>query len=227
MAVIASSGLLEAYQTHYNKTRRCVNMHNLTVRDIADMLKVSKTTVQKAIKAADINYDYVERNRQYYNLDKARAIILSIRNDFDFSSFENQFANSATESATSTTNIENQTENLKIQLENHQPKTENSTTNDEMAALHRLIDLVQQQLAEKDKQLAAKDKQIQDLSDRLAEAMQLTHGQQYIAAADKVAQLQSKVEDNPVPDVVVSASPISDETRINEVQTKKSFLKII
>lgn len=48
---------------------------------------------------------------------------------------------------------------------------------------------MQKQLEEKDKQLAVKDKQIEDLSNRLAEALQLTKGQQYIAAADKTKEL--------------------------------------
>ena len=175
-------------------------MNDLTVREIADILKVSKTTVQKAIKAAAISCDYVERNRQYYKSDKAKQIILSIRADFDIAS-----------------------------LENSQTETENSQTSksEEIAALHRLIDLVQLQLAEKDKQLAVKDKQIQDLSDRLAEAMQLTQGQQYIAAADKTKQLMDskKAAEEPI-DVTPAPATANGETEPlaeQEPPPKKSF----
>ena len=41
-----------------------------TVKEIADILGVSKTTVQKAIKAAAIEFDKVEKNRQYYSFEK-------------------------------------------------------------------------------------------------------------------------------------------------------------
>ena len=59
----------------------------------------------------------------------------------------------------------------------------------ELEQLQELVKTIQKELEEKNKQLEIKDKQIQDLSDRLAEAMQLTRGQQYIAAADKTKDL--------------------------------------
>ena len=181
-------------------------MIDYTVKEIADLLGVSKTTIQKAIKAAAIDYDYVERNKYFYKLGKVKEIISSIRPDFDFT----KLANSQTETDNSQTETNNQTDNSQMQGENSQAETANSQTETdnqtansqtetdnqtdnsqtgEIAALHRLIDLVQQQLAEKDKQLEIKDKQIAALNDRLAEAMQLTQGQQYIAAADKTKQL--------------------------------------
>ena len=170
-------------------------MIDYTVKEIADLLGVSKTTIQKAIKAAAIEFDYVERNKYFYKWDKVKKIISSIRPDFDFT----KLANSQTETDNSQTETNNQTDNSQMQGEhsqtetaNSQTETDNQTDNSqtgEIAALHRLIDLVQQQLAEKDKQLEIKDKQIAALNDRLAEAMQLTQGQQYIAAADKTKQL--------------------------------------
>lgn len=170
-------------------------MIDYTVKEIADLLGVSKTTIQKAIKAAAIEFDYVERNKYFYKWDKVKEIISSIRPDFDFT----KLANSQTETDNSQTETNNQTDNSQMQGEysqtetaNSQTETDNQTDNSqtgEIAALHRLIDLVQQQLAEKDKQLEIKDKQIAALNDRLAEAMQLTQGQQYIAAADKTKQL--------------------------------------
>ena len=64
----------------------------------------------------------------------------------------------------------------------------------ELDLLQELVKTIQKELEEKNKQLEIKDKQIQDLSDRLAEAMQLTRGQQYIAAADKTKDLVDKVD---------------------------------
>ena len=45
-------------------------MRFYTVKEIADILGVSKTTVQKAIKAAAIEFDKVEKTRQYYSFEK-------------------------------------------------------------------------------------------------------------------------------------------------------------
>ena len=190
-------------------------MSDFTVKEIADILKVSKTTVQKAIKAANISYDYIERNRQYYSMEKTRQIVLSIRADFDFSLLESQLANSQTETENSQTDTANQVDNSPTQTEKTKTETANSQTDskEELAALHRLIDLVQQQLAEKDKQLAVKDKQIQDLSDRLAEAMQLTHGQQYIAAADRVMQLKESQQPEEETIIVSSPAPAGTEQK--------------
>ena len=86
----------------------------------------------------------------------------------------------------STENQPNSTENIQPNSTENQPE---STQNQQIEALNRLIEMVQNELEEKNKQLAIKDKQIQELNDRLAEAMQLTKGQQYIAAADKTTEL--------------------------------------
>ena len=58
-------------------------MKYYTMRDIADILKVSKTTVRKAIKAAAIEYDKVESNKYFYSIDKTKQIIKNINSDFD------------------------------------------------------------------------------------------------------------------------------------------------
>ena len=98
------------------------NMSDFTVKEIADILKVSKTTVQKAIKAANISYDYIERNRQYYSMEKTRQIVLSIRADFDFSLLESQLANSQTETENSQTDTANQVDNSPTQTEKLQTR---------------------------------------------------------------------------------------------------------
>lgn len=73
--------------------------------------------------------------------------------------------------------------------------TNNSTTDE---TINKLISLLEKQLEEKDKQLEIKDRQIQDLSNRLAEAMELTKGQQFIAVADKTTQLHNTPATNEV-----------------------------
>ena len=203
-------------------------MKQFTVREIADLLRVSKTTIQKYIKAANIEYDCIEKNKQYYSYQKAKEIIKNIRPDFDFSELENL----QTEVENSETKLENQNENLQTEVEKSKNQVENSQTeveksktevensptqqNEQMATLNRMLDMIQKQLEEKDKQLAIKDKQIQDLSDRLQEAMELTKGQQYIAAADKTAQLL-EAEQQPKEDTV------SEDITTQEPPQKKGF----
>ena len=93
----------------------------------------------------------------------------------------------------------------------------------ELDLLQELVKTIQKELEEKNKQLEIKDKQIQDLSDRLAEAMQLTRGQQYIAAADKTKELVDK-ETNTID---VSPAAVSGHTESDpeeeRPQKKKSF----
>ena len=93
----------------------------------------------------------------------------------------------------------------------------------ELDLLQELVKTIQKELEEKNKQLEIKDKQIQDLSDRLAEAMQLTRGQQYIAAADKTKELVDK-ETNTID---VSPAAVSGHTEPDpeeeRPQKKKSF----
>ena len=83
-----------------------------------------------------------------------------------------------------------------------QPKEQDNVT--------LLLDMLKSELEEKNKQIAIKDKQIQDLSDRLKEAMQLTKEAQYITAADKTAALleagQPKEEN-----VIIAEEPIKRE----------------
>jgi predicted DNA-binding protein YlxM (UPF0122 family) len=189
-------------------------MSDFTVKEIADILRVSKTTVQKAIKAAGITYDYIERNKQYYSMEKTRKIVFLIRADFDFAIFENKLANSQAKTKNQGENPQTEIDKSPIEIENSAYETNNSQNHNksEIAALHKLIDLVQKQLEEKDKQLAIKDKQIQDLSDLLAQAMQLIERQQYIAEADKTKQLlESKKQDEEI--IITEATQAQEDNK--------------
>lgn len=171
-----------------------------TVKEIADLLEVSKTTIQKIIKATEIEYDHIEKNRQYYCISKVKEIIKSFKEDFDFSIFENETENQVENSPTETENKDVSFENSTTNSAKSKTKSENSTTESDMqiAALNRMIDLIQKQLDEKDKQLAIKDKQIEDLSERLKEAMHLTKEAQFITAADKQTQLIEAAKDKEI-----------------------------
>lgn len=164
-------------------------MKDYTVKQIADLLKVSKTTVQKYIKAAAIKYDYVEYNKQFYSYEKAKGIIKGIRENFDFSALdtENQVENS-------TTKTENQTENSTTKAENSQEKTENSTTKTENSTTgqdttSRMLDMLQKEIEKKDQEIKDLREKLDKAYDRIAD---MADKAQYITAADKTALIMDK-----------------------------------
>lgn len=189
-----------------------------TVKQISEYLHVTKPTVQKIINDLEIVPIHTDnRNCQYYSYQDAVRIIQNREPDFDLSLFpepqkgtekpQNQTTKLESETAkpenltekpqTLTAKLENQLESeaeSKIRADQApQIQKENQRELDllqgELEFLKDLVKSIQKELEKKDNQLEIKDKQIQDLSDRLAEAMQLTRGQQYIAAADKTKDL--------------------------------------
>lgn len=199
---------------------------NYTVKDLADILDVSKTTIQKYIKASAIDYDYIEKNKQYYNEEKAVEIIKGIRKDFDISQLEIanlQTANRKPQTEDRQLKNENKAEtqaqgdvaqSRKPQTENQQPQTENR----QQETIDRIISMLEKELEEKNRQLEVKDKQIQDLADRLAEALALTSQQQFISAVDKQQQLMEAEKEEHKEEVI----NISKDN-IEPVENKKGF----
>ena len=178
-------------------------MKYYTMKDIADTLKVSKTTVRKAIKAAAIDYDKVESNKYFYSIDKTKQIIKNINSDFDLRGLQSdletensktKFANSETKNTILTENSQTETENSKTKFANSQTETENSKT------IEVALNILEKQLNEKDntikdlqEKLAAAYNQIGEQSKTIAD---LAAKAQYITAADKTAQLLDKQENN-------------------------------
>ena len=61
-------------------------MKEFTVKEIADLLEVSKPTVQKAITEASIDPVRIEKNKyRMYSYADTVAIIKAVKSDFDFS----------------------------------------------------------------------------------------------------------------------------------------------
>ena len=148
-----------------------------TVKEIADLLSVSKPTIQRYINTAAIEPDKEENQCRYYNFDKAVKIIKAVNAEFDISRI------AADHEAP----------------QNDAPQTATPPQNAEIYILKSVIATIQEQLVIKDKQIANMDRQIAayedqitDYSKRLKEALELTKGQQYIAAADKTAQIMDK-----------------------------------
>ena len=167
-------------------------MRFYTVKEIADILGVSKTTVQKAIKAAAIEFDKVEKNRQYYSFEKTKQIIVKVNKDFDLGTLQ-----VGLEVENSPTKTENQTENSQILTENSPTESENSKTQTENSpTIEKALEILEKQLDEKDstikdlqKKLAAAYSQISEQSKTIAD---LATKAQYITAADKTAQIMDK-----------------------------------
>lgn len=183
-----------------------------TVKEIADLLSVSKPTIQRYINTAAIEPDKEENQCRYYNFDKAVKIIKAVNAEFDIARI------AADHEAP----------------QNDAPQTATPPQNAEIEILKSVIATIQEQLVIKDKQIANMDRQIAayedqitDYSKRLKEALELTKGQQYIAAADKTAQIMDK-ESAGKENINTAAADetITAAADQKEVQTeKKSFWK--
>ena len=178
-------------------------MREFTVKDIAELLGVSKPTIQRAINAAAIEASREDKQTRYYSLDAAAAISAKVKPDFDFGacvggSETPPHEPPPTETPPQTAATDGET------AENEPPQTETEPkqadtppqTAESLEFMRAMLSTIQEQLAAKDRQIAAyeaqiamQNEQIKDYSDRLKEAMELTKGQQYIAAADKTAGL--------------------------------------
>ena len=196
-----------------------------TVKEIADLLSVSKPTIQRYINTAAIEPDKEENQCRYYNFDKAVKIIKAVNAEFDISRIAADHEapqNDAPQTATAP--------------QNDAPQAATPPQNAEIDILKSVIATIQEQLVIKDKQIANMDRQIAayedqitDYSKRLKEALELTKGQQYIAAADKTAQIMDKEsagkENINTAAVDETITPAADQ---KETQTeKKSFWKRI
>ena len=219
-----------------------------TVKEIADLLEVSKPTVQKKLNDLKLDPSTIKGNRcRYYSYDAAIKVIKSIRADFDITVLgadqestkvqnfgaktQNESAKIGAKSQEVGAKMQNEsakTQNFGAKSQNESAKTQSDFEKDQIEVLKDLVNVIQEQLKEKDKQLEVKDRQIQDLNNRLAEAMALTKGQQYIAAADKTTDLieaQSKQMDpKEDPEAERQPEPLQPKKQVNKPK-KKGFFK--
>ena len=209
-------------------------MKDYTVKEIAELLEVSKPTVQKVVNDLSLEPVRIEKNKyRFYNYADTVAIIRVIKPDFEFEKLQNISEKLQNETAKQPNETEkSQIETAKQQIDTEKPQTDtekqpNTAKSEELELMKSMLSLIKEQLKEKDNQLAIKDKQIQDLNDRLAEAMELTRGQQYITAADKTAQLMEKTEAEEVVDTTICNTPAAatEDKVVGEEQPpqKKSF----
>lgn len=193
-----------------------------TVKQIAELIGVTKPTVQTAIKRSNIQPQRIDSvHRAFYSLNDTTVIIRSIKPTFDLSvlyDFGEKPPNEPQKAPQNKTNdfsvkppnekdhnadqeVNRQNEAQKTEKKNRQEENTNAAAADHATdyILNHYIPFLEDQLKAKDQQLAAahrqieeKDKQIQELFSRLAQSMDLTKGLQYITAADKMLQANSE-----------------------------------
>lgn len=212
-------------------------MREFTVKDLAEILGVSKPTIQRAINAAAIEANREDKQTRYYDEAAAAAISAKVKPDFDFSACvgEPQQTETPTQNDDLSRNkadqIRHKPNGEAEQTATEPQQTETPTQDGSMEFMHAMLSTIQEQLAAKDRQIAAyeaqiamKDKQIEDYSARLAEAMELTKGQQYIAAADKTAGLlEAAANQEEQGEVIIAAAAAGDEAEPVAPVKKKGF----
>ena len=205
-------------------------MREFTVKDLAELLGVSKPTIQRAINAAAIESDREDGQTRYYSYAAAAAISAKVKPDFDFSACVGD-SETPTNVPPQTETPQNQPKNTATTPQNVPPQTETPPQADRMELMRAMLTTIQKQLAAKDKQIevyeaqkAMKDKQIEDYSARLAEAMELTKGQQYIAAADKATGLLEAAASQEEEEIIITAAATGtgDEEPVTP-EKKKGF----
>ena len=205
-------------------------MKEYSVKDIAELLSVSKPTIQRAIKAAAIDPDRVEGQTQLYSYEKAAVIIDKVKPGFDLAAC----AATPPQEPEHTATPPQKPQNVAEQNRNSDTKAATPPQEGELKLLRDMFDALTVQLAEKDKQIAAyqeqitmQNKQIQDYSDRLREAMQLTQGQQYIAAADKTANLLAAKSSAASPSENITGEDITPEETKQKPKEPNFFMRML
>ena len=180
-------------------------MIEYTVKQIAELLKVSKPTVQKAINELNIIPERKQNNgRAFYNYDNTVSIIKYLRTDFDIAALSH-VSHVGGKLQSETAKPQNRPPDFAKSTAKHESELQNTARvtekppDQELELLKDMYETLKKQLDEKDRQLAIKDNQIMDLSEKLSAALQLVKGQQYITAADKTTELleaDNKKEDS-------------------------------
>ena len=210
-------------------------MREFTVKDLAKILGVSKPTIQRAINAAAIEASREDTQTRYYDIDAAALISAKVKPDFDFLACVG-VPEQLSFDAPHTDTEPKQTAETQFFGENEPPHTDTEpkqtatpTQSESIEFMRAMLTTIQEQLASKDRQIAAyeaqiamQNEQIKDYSERLKEALNLTRGQQYIAAANKTAELLEAAGNQEEDRIVISSDGDNVETA---VPAKKSFWK--
>ena len=213
-------------------------MIEFTTKQLAELVGVSKPTIQKAINDLNIQPERTDNtNRGYYSHSSAVSIIKKVKPNYDISLLDTfgEKPQNETEKPQNEPQETEKPQNFSQNLESETAKPQN----EQLELLRRAFSVLEAQLVEKDKQLAEKDKQIaikdqqiQDYSKRLEEAMLLTGRQQYIAAADIKKEADSRRDQEEGQEVIINETAAAVKDNISkedlveheeEPQKKKSF----
>lgn len=157
-------------------------MKDYTVKEIAELLEVSKPTVQKMINDLGIEFITKGKRDRFYTEDNVIEIIKAINPNFDLSKIIEKTAKTEKEPQ----NTEENTENIEKDTEN----TEKDNANTEKD--RKIEDLQMQLLETLQKQLESKDQEIQHLHKLLEQQQILT-----LQANQKIELLENKQVDKP------------------------------
>ena len=134
-------------------------MKGYTAKEIADLLEVSKPTVQKVINDLGVEYSTKGKRDRLYPAESVVKIIQAISPSFDVSDFFEKIEN---------------TENEPEKPQNNNEKTAKTENDNEREWQSMLIQTLQQQIEDQRKQLESKDKEITDLHRLLDQQQVLT-----------------------------------------------------
>lgn len=175
-----------------------------SVKEISEILGVSKPTVQRAIVTAAIEATAEQTQKRYYDQAKTAQIIELVSPGFDVSGL---FPVNQTETQTDTptktdTNQSQQTETYQKETDTNQKETvETETQTDTTAAkaLQTAIEALQKELEAKNRQIEAQEGQInillqtiQTQNDTISGLTESIKSAQALAAGDKLLLLDKK-----------------------------------
>ena len=170
----------------------------MTIKELAAELNTSKTTIKNIIKRLGIE--------PQKKLDRGQEVIFLTESEIEKIKTHYFEKHPAENTENFTGNTENFTENVSGKSEKVSANTEKSTEKAEsLGVTERLVELLQQDLE-------SKNKQIDDLNNRLAEAMKaLDQEQQLKALAERrILELEDK-------------AAATQETAAEAKETKKGF----
>ena len=155
-------------------------MKDYTVKEIAELLEVSKPTVQKMINDLGIEFITKGKRDRFYTEDNVIEVIKAINPNFDLSKIIEKTAKN-----------ENEPQNEEENTENTEKDNANTEKDRKIEDLQmQLLETLQKQIADQQKQLESKDQEIQQLHKLLDQQQILT-----LQANQKIELLENRQDD--------------------------------
>lgn len=167
-------------------------MKDFTVKKMAELLSLSKPTIQKVINEKQLKPVRVEKNKyNYYSIEQLEVIVKELESDFDVSIL---LPNTAKSTANLSTNGDN-AEKLATVVDKISDKPQKDSD-----TVSILLDMLQKELDKKEKQIERLEKRVEKLEEtneqQTQEIIKLANQASYITAVDKTAQIIDKKQEN-------------------------------